>query len=59
MTEYVRERQLKKKRDYYRKWRAEHPESVRAANIRYWTKKALEMQQAAQTGVETRNTEED
>lgn len=28
------------RREYMRKWRAEHPEQVRAAQKRYWTKKA-------------------
>lgn len=34
------------KRAYLRKWRAEHPEAVQAAQMRYWTKKAAEMKQA-------------
>jgi hypothetical protein len=46
MSDYARERKLKKKREYYRKWRAEHPEAVKAANVRYWAKKAEEMQLA-------------
>ena len=43
MSEYTREKQLKKKREYYREWRAEHQESVKASQIRYWTKKAEEV----------------
>ena len=31
------------RREYMRRWRAEHPESVRAAQARYWAKKAAEM----------------
>ena len=29
------------KREYYRKWRAEHPEQVRAAQMRFWVRQAL------------------
>lgn len=32
------------RREYMRKWRAEHRESVRAAQQRYWLKKAAEQQ---------------
>ncbi len=28
------------RREYMRKWRAEHPEAVKAAQVRYWAKKA-------------------
>lgn len=28
------------RREYYRRYRAEHPEKVREANRRYWEKKA-------------------
>lgn len=35
------------RREYMRRWRAEHPEAVKAAQVRYWTKKAEEMKQAA------------
>lgn len=31
------------RREYMRRWRSEHPESVKAAQMRYWTKKAAEM----------------
>lgn len=47
MSDYVREQKLKRKREYYRKWRAEHPESVREANIRYWARKAAELNKTA------------
>ena len=30
----------REKREYHRKWRAEHPEQVEAAQLRYWMKKA-------------------
>lgn len=30
------------RREYYRQYRAKHPEKVREANRRYWEKKALE-----------------
>ena len=43
MTDYAREKQLAKKREYYRKWRADNPEKVHAAQIRYWEKKAVEL----------------
>lgn len=43
MNDYLKERERKRKREYQRKWRAEHPESVKAAQVRYWTKKAAEM----------------
>ena len=60
MSDYVRERQLQKKREYYRKWRADHRDSVRASQVRYWTKKAAET--AATTDIpavaETRSTED-
>lgn len=32
-------------REYHREWRAKHPESVKAAQMRYWTKKGAEMRQ--------------
>ena len=28
------------RREYMRRWRAEHPEAVKAAQVRYWAKKA-------------------
>lgn len=30
----------REQREYHRKWRAEHPEQVEAAQLRYWIKKA-------------------
>lgn len=30
------------RREYMRRWRAEHPEQVRAAQRRYWQRKAIE-----------------
>ena len=60
MNDYLKEREAQRKREYHRKWRAEHRDSVRAAQMRYWAKKAEEMR--ATTGIpdsaETRNTEE-
>ena len=35
------------KRDYYRKWRAEHPEQVQAAQDRFWQRKAVQMRNIA------------
>ena len=43
MTEEAR----RARNEYARKWRAEHPESVRAANQRYWERKAKEARAAA------------
>ena len=31
------------RREYMRRWRSEHPESVKAAQARYWAKKAESM----------------
>lgn len=31
------------RREYMRRWRSEHPESVKAAQMRFWAKKAAEM----------------
>ena len=36
------------RREYMRRWRAEHPESVRAAQDRYWEKKAAELRSQVQ-----------
>ncbi len=59
MSDYLKERETQRKRDYHRKWRAEHPESVKAAQMRYWTKKAEEMRTAsALFDAETRETEQ-
>lgn len=37
---------LEARRAYKRKWAKENPDKVKAAQERYWTKKAAEMQQA-------------
>lgn len=42
MNEYMEQRIKERKREYYRKWRAKNPEKVRAAQIRYWQKRAME-----------------
>lgn len=34
------------KREYMRKWRSEHRESVARANAKYWAKRAREMELA-------------
>jgi hypothetical protein len=42
MTEKELERATKEaKRDYAREWRKRNPDKVKAANARYWAKKAL------------------
>ena len=60
MNDYVKERQAQRKREYHRKWRAEHPESVKAAQMRYWAKKAAELNKTAAIpdNVEIRSAEE-
>ncbi len=47
MNDYLKEREKQRKREYHRKWRAEHPDAVKAAQMRYWTKKAQELNKAA------------
>ena len=47
MSEYLKERERQRKREYHREWRKKHPESVKAAQMRYWAKKAKEMKEAA------------
>lgn len=39
--------------EYYRRWRAEHPEKVRAIQARYWARKAAQ----ANNETETRATD--
>ena len=56
MTEYAREKQLKKKREYYREWRARNPEKVKAANAKYWARKLEEMKTGA--GIECRDADQ-
>ena len=48
---YVREyrktetpEQKEKRREYAREWRRQNPDKVKAARVRYWNKKAEEMQ---------------
>jgi len=43
--------------EYMRKWRADHPEAVRAAQMRYWAKKAKEMSISI-TNIEENNDKE-
>lgn len=55
MSEYIKEREVQRKREYHRRWRAEHRDSVKAAQLRYWTRKVQRMQEAASQGIiETR-----
>ena len=42
MNDYLKEREIQRKREYHRRWRAEHRDSVQAAQMRYWMKKAEE-----------------
>ena len=56
MSEYTREKQLKKKREYYREWRARNPEKVKASQAKYWARKFEEMQSAS-AGVEFRSAD--
>ncbi len=57
MSEYTREKQLKKKREYYRKWRSEHQDSVKTSQAKYWARKAEEMR-AAGNVVECRSADQ-
>ena len=47
MSDPMKEREIQRKREYHRKWRAEHRDSVNAAQMRYWTKKYEEMKKCA------------
>jgi len=49
--------EIQRKREYHKKWRAEHKDSVKAAQLRYWTRKIERMQQD-QPALETRNEED-
>lgn len=40
------ESEIQRRREYHREWRKNHPDSVLAAQVRYWTKKAAEMNKA-------------
>lgn len=44
MTERELELIKKARREYKKKWRQQNPDKVKAANDRYWLKKAAEMQ---------------
>ena len=55
MHENQNERKTPDRREYHRKWRAEHPEATRAAQLRYWSKKVAEMRAA---GVSIENAED-
>ena len=55
MSEISRDQKIQRKREYHREWRKNHPEAVKAAQLKYWTKKAEEMRQAAANQA---NTEE-
>lgn len=39
---------LEQRREYYRRWRAAHKDSVRKYNERYWMRKAAKAASAAQ-----------
>lgn len=56
MTDYVKERNILRKREYHREWRKKHPESVKAAQMRYWIKKAAEIKDFSSIR-EEKNTE--
>ena len=60
MNDQKTEYEIQRKREYHRRWRAEHPESVKAAQMRYWAKKAEEMRNASadENTIECRSTEE-
>lgn len=52
MTEYELELIKKARREYKKEWRRKNPEKVKAANDRYWLKKAAEMQNKEVTSIE-------
>ena len=60
MNDQKTEYEIQRKREYHRRWRAEHPESVKAAQMRYWAKKAEEMRNAAANAdnIERRSAEQ-
>lgn len=43
MNEYLKEREIQRKREYYRNWRARNPEKVKAAQERYWRRRLAEV----------------
>ena len=57
MNDYLKDRERQRKREYHREWRKNHPESVKAAQMRYWAKKAAEMQDVSSSQGE-KNAEE-
>lgn len=42
MEDYLKQRERERKREYFRRYRAAHPEKYKAALMRYYTKKAAE-----------------
>ena len=56
MNDYITEREIQRKREYHREWRKKHPESVKAAQMRYWTKKAAEMEMRQEHIVQDHDT---
>ena len=50
----MNEKAKEARREYYRKWRQEHPESVKATQMRFWTRKAQEKNDAHQAAIEKR-----
>ena len=58
MSENIKDREIQRKREYHRNWRKNHPESVKAAQVRYWAKKAEEMR-AAQMEILSTDIQED
>ncbi len=59
MSDYINERELERKREYHRKWRAEHRDSVAASQLRYWSKKAEEMRSSAEITAEAETEAKD
>ncbi|ADU23189.1 hypothetical protein [Ruminococcus albus] len=50
MTKQEREQVKQVQREYYREWRARNKDRVKAANQRYWLKKAQEAKQEQKEG---------
>ena len=46
----IEERAAEARREYYRKWRAENKDKVRAKTKRYWERKALKAMEEATHG---------
>lgn len=51
--------QRQREKEYNQRWRRDHPDLVRAAQVKYWTKKAAELSKTAAIpdNVEIRNTQ--